>query len=408
MDLIGREAALDDDVALATAPFDHAKFRAKFRAEIEQFVLQHCPAPLRAAVEKGKKLGRAEWAEWQAILFRQGWGAPSWPVEHGGTGWDIRQRLIFDEVLAANDCPPQYHHGVHHIGPVLIKFGSEEQRRRFLPGILDGSDWWCQGYSEPGAGSDLASLKTRADRQGDVYVVNGQKVWTSHAHEADLMYTLVRTSTEEKKQHGITMLLISLRSLGVEVRKIRTIEGWHHVNEVFLDNVEVPVANRVGDEGGGWSYGKYLLEQERINVANAAGLFRQLQKVQRLVAALPDAGQRTVADHALLSIEAELLAHREMGQRTIEAIAAGQQIGVLPSVLKVVSTRLAQRLSELALDATGEALAGRLAAEDGSGQNHPVEGVEWLENFLYLRSRTIVGGTTEVQKNMIARTLFGD
>ena len=384
---------------------------ARFREEVRDFVLAQCPEALRRTVGGGGRIGRKQWAAWQAILFRRGWAAPNWPVADGGTGWDVRQRYIFDEVLAENDCPPPYHHGIYHIGPVLLRFGTDEQKRRFLPGILDGTDWWCQGYSEPAAGSDLASLKTRAERRGDVYIVNGQKLWASHAHEADLMYALVRTDSSGRKQQGITMLLIRMDSPGVKVREIRTIDGWHHVNEVFLDDVEVPVADRVGQEGMGWSYGKYLLEQERINVANAAGLFRQLEKVRALAASrFPGdtaAAGRVLVDDRLLHIEAELCAHREMGLRVIEKIAAGEALGVAPSVLKIVSSRLAQRLSEVALDLVGGAHSASLAAPDATGPEPSLDGTEWVRNFLYLRSRTIVGGTTEVQKNVIARALFG-
>ncbi|WP_431272110.1 acyl-CoA dehydrogenase family protein [Dankookia sp. P2] len=228
---------------------------AAFRAEVRDFALTRCPPEIRAVVAANGKLGRKQWAPWQRILHVHGWGAPSWPKEHGGTGWDQRRRHIFDEVLAECDCPPQYHHGLRHLGPVLIAFGTEEQKARFLPGILSGEDWWCQGYSEPGAGSDLASLKTRAVREGDAYVVTGQKLWTSHAHESDWMYTLVRTNAEVKRQEGITLLLIPLDSPGIRVREVRTIDGWHHVNEVFLDGVRVPVANRIGEENKGWTYG---------------------------------------------------------------------------------------------------------------------------------------------------------
>jgi alkylation response protein AidB-like acyl-CoA dehydrogenase len=383
---------------------------ASFRAEVRDFILEQCPASLRYKIRAGQAINRKDWAPWQAILCSRGWAAPNWPVAYGGAGWDARQRFIFDETLAENDVPPPYHHGIYHIGPVLLRFGTDEQRRRFLPGILNGTDWWCQGYSEPGAGSDLASLKTRAERRGDVYVVNGQKIWTSHAHDADWMYALVRTDSSGKKQLGITMLLIRMDSPGLQVRKIRTTDGWHHVNEVFFDDVRVPVTNRVGEEGAGWSYGKYLLEQERINVANAAGLFRQLEKIRQVAAqrfaAGVDSSSRLLVEEKLLNIEAELRAHREMGLRTIEKITAGIDLGIQPSVLKIVSSRLAQRLSEVALD-LADAPSVCLPMGEESGLTDRIAGVGMMQNFLYLRSRTIVGGTTEIQKNVIARALLG-
>ena len=254
-----------------------------FRRELMDYMQAHCPPDIREVVRTNQKLGRREWSEWQRILNARGWGAPNWPREHGGTGWDLQQRYIFEEVGAQLDCPPLYHHGIGHIGPVIMHFGTDEQKARFLPRILDGSDWWCQGYSEPGAGSDLASLKTRAVRDGDRYVINGQKIWTSHAHEADLMYTLVSTSTEARKQAGITLLVVPLSTPGIEVRPIPTIDGWHHVNEVFLDEVAVPVANRIGAEGGGWTCAKFLLDRERLSPATVPRLARQLEQVEELL-----------------------------------------------------------------------------------------------------------------------------
>ena len=385
---------------------------AAFREEVRGFALSACPPEIREVVAENRKLGRKEWSAWQRILHGRGWGAPNWPEEYGGTGWDLRQRHIFDEVLAECDCPPPYHHGLRHIGPVLIEFGTEEQKRRFLPGILDGSDWWCQGYSEPGAGSDLASLRTRAVSDGDAYVVDGQKLWTSHAHEADWMYTLVRTSAEAKKQQGITMLLIPLGSPGIRVRPVRTMDGWHHVNEVFLDGVRVPAANRIGEEGKGWTYGKFLLDRERLGGANVAPAFRFLERTRELVAR-ELAGprhrlKREAAEHALLLAEAELAGARELGRAAIDAVMAGRPLGVAPSVLKLSTSDTVQRISEVALDAVGQRLATRFRPVDGSGPNAEPAGVEWVQNFLYLRAKTIFGGSSEVQKNVVARQLFGD
>jgi alkylation response protein AidB-like acyl-CoA dehydrogenase len=381
---------------------------AAFRAELRDFCLTSCPADIRDLVARGGKLGRDAWSRWQRILFDHGWGAPNWPREAGGTGWDLRQRHIFDEVLAECDCPPQYHHGLRHLGPVLIEYGSAEQKARFLPGILDGSTWWCQGYSEPGAGSDLAALKARAVRSGDDYIVNGQKMWTSHAQEADMMYTLVRTSQEAKKQQGISLLLIPLNAPGISIRPIRTIDGWHHVNEVFLDNVRVPDANRVGEEGQGWSYGKFLLDHERLGGANVAPLIHQLARTRGLIeeefTESGDTARRAALEERLLLIEAEIMGAGALGRAAVEAIVNRRPLGNTASVIKLVSAALMQRLDEVALDATGRRLVARFRPDDG---NAAPEGMEWLQNYLYGRVRTIYGGSDQVQKNVLARTLFG-
>lgn len=378
-----------------------------FRAEVRAFALAACPPDIREIVAANRKIGRKEWTRWQKILFERGWGAPSWPVEHGGTGWDVRQRFIFDEVTAECDCPPQYHHGLRHLGPVLIEYGTPEQKARFLPPILSGEQWWCQGYSEPGAGSDLAGLSTRAAIDGDDYVVTGQKLWTSHAHEADMMYTLVRSGTGARKQEGITLLLIPLSAPGVIVREVRTIDGWHHVNEVFLDAVRVPVANRIGEDGQGWEIGKFLLDRERLGSANTAPMFGYLRRTQALVRArLPgerNAARRRALELRLVQCEAELLGQRELGRRAVTTAAEGKPLRLQPSVLKAASSRIQQRLSEVALEVAGAVGASRFSTQG----NDAVDGVEWVQNYMFHRARTILGGSNEVQKNVIARELFG-
>lgn len=379
-----------------------------FRAELRDFCLTQCPPEIRALVARNGKLGRKEWSTWQRILFERGWGAPNWPVEYGGTGWTLHQRHIFDEVLAECDCPPQYHHGLRHLAPVLIAYGSEEQKRQHLPGILDGSVWWCQGYSEPDAGSDLASLKTRAVRDGDDYVVDGTKIWTSHAQEADMMYTLVRTSQEPKKQQGISLLLIPLDAPGISVTPIRTIDNWHHVNQVFLDGVRVPVSARVGEEGQGWGYGKYLLQHERLGVANTAPIIGLLNRARRLVEEMPAGDpRRTALRQRLLRLEAEALALRDMGRRALDDIMHDRPLGNVSSVMKLVGSNLMQALEEVGLDATGRTIAFRFRDIDDANGKSTEPGIEWLQNFLYGRARTIYGGSNEVQKNLLARTLFG-
>ncbi|MBO1073820.1 acyl-CoA dehydrogenase family protein [Roseomonas marmotae] len=380
-----------------------------FRAEVREFCLTRCPPEIRALMARGGKLGRKEWSTWQRILFERGWGAPNWPVEYGGTGWTMRQRHIFDEVLAECDCPPQYHHGLRHLAPVLIAYGSEEQKAKYLPGILDGSVWWCQGYSEPDAGSDLASLKTRAVRDGDDYIVDGTKIWTSHAQEADMMYTLVRTSQEPKKQQGISLLLIPLDSPGISITPIRTIDNWHHVNQVFLDGVRVPVSARVGEEGQGWGYGKFLLQHERLGVANTEPVVRLLARTRKLVEEMPATDpRRAELRQRLLRAEAEVMAMRDLGRRALEDIMHGRPLGNVSSVMKLIGSNLMQALEEIALDATGRRLAFGFRDLEAEGGKSARPGIEWLQNFLYGRARTIYGGSNEVQKNLLARTLFGN
>lgn len=382
-----------------------------FRNEVEAFVQKNCPQDIRKLVADNRKLSREPWSRWQKILHQHGWGAPNWPKELGGTGWNPKQQAIYGEVLAENDCPAQYHHGLRHIGPVLIEFGSPEQKSRYLPGILDGSDWWCQGYSEPNAGSDLASLKTRGEVRGDTIIVNGQKTWTSHAQESDLMYTLVRTSEEARKQDGISLLIIPIKAQGITVRPIRTIDGWLHVNEVFLDNVEVPLSDCIGDVGSGWKYGKFLLARERLNSANTAPLFQYLSRTRHLIAeklTQPKHRARRVAlELRLLNVEAELRGIRELGLEAIEAVMSKTPITTQPSVLKLTSSRLYQTITEIGAEVVGPEFAARMPLQEGSAFDENEQATLWIQNYFYSRVRTIYGGSDEVQKNMVARELFG-
>jgi alkylation response protein AidB-like acyl-CoA dehydrogenase len=382
-----------------------------FRNEVEAFVQKNCPQDIRKLVAENRKLSREPWSRWQKILHQHGWGAPNWPKELGGTGWNPKQQAIYGEVLAENDCPAQYHHGLRHIGPVLIEFGSPAQKHRYLPGILDGSDWWCQGYSEPNAGSDLASLKTRGEIRGDTIIVNGQKTWTSHAQESDLMYTLVRTSEEARKQDGISLLIIPLKARGITVRPIRTIDGWLHVNEVFLDNVEVPLSDCIGDVGSGWKYGKFLLARERLNSANTAPLFQYLSRTRHLIAEKltqpKHRARRAALELRLLNVEAELRGIRELGLEAIEAVMSKTPITTQPSVLKLTSSRLYQTITEIGAEVVGPEFASRMPLQEGSAFDENEQATLWIQNYFYSRVRTIYGGSDEVQKNMVARELFG-
>jgi len=380
---------------------------AGFRRELESFARDACPPEIRAVVAAGQKITKREYQAWQKILATRGWGAPSWPVEAGGTGWDIRQRLIFEEVMAENDCPPLYHHGLGHIGPVIIRFGTPEQKARFLPRILDGSDWWCQGYSEPGSGSDLASLSTSARLDGGEWVVNGQKIWTSHAHEASMIYMLVRTSKEAKKQEGISLLLVPMDSPGITVRPIKTIDGWHHLNEVFFDEVRVRADNLVGEVGKGWTCAKFLLERERLPPANVARLELMRRQVTQLVeeASRAAAGRRDFGGlhHKLLLCEADVKGARLMMAQATDDLIHQRPLGVQPSVIKMTCADVAQRLTTIALDAVGPDAAHRFLADAGDD----VPDATWIQNYMFTRARTIAGGTSEVQRNVVANELLG-
>lgn len=395
------------------SPVKNTAFYDAFRQEVHDFMAANCPQDLRIKVRHGHKLGRSDFVRWQQILAAHGWGAPGWPVEYGGTGWDLQQRYIFEELSAQLDCPPLFHHGLGHIGPVIMHFGSVEQKARFLPRIVNASEWWCQGYSEPGAGSDLASLKTTAQRQGDHYVVNGQKIWTSHAQEADIMYTLVRTSQEARKQMGISLLAIPMDSPGIEVRPIQTIDHWHHVNEVFLRDVKVPVDNCIGEEGTGWRYGKFLLDRERLSPATVPRLIRQLEDVEQLVLQrMRDAGHSPslmVMLERLFLAKASAQGAREMLLSAIDEEIQGTLQSAKSSALKLHCSELSQEISSMAFDLAAPELARRLMPEDEEYLASDQEDMErqLVHTYLFYRSRSIAGGTSEVQKNVIARQLFG-
>ncbi|HOB15106.1 MAG TPA: acyl-CoA dehydrogenase family protein, partial [Novosphingobium sp.] len=253
-----------------------------FREEVRTFIAENYPAELRGKQDEGDELTKEDFLSWHKALYKKGWIAPAWPVEYGGTGWSVTQRYIFSEEAARADCIRLLPFGLTMVAPVIYTFGTPEQKARFLPRILSGEDWWCQGYSEPGSGSDLASLRTKAVRDGDHYVVNGQKTWTTLAQHADWGFFLVRTDPDAKQQEGISFLLIDMKSPGIEVRPIITLGGEHEVNEVFLDNVRVPVENRVFEENKGWTCAKFLLAHERVGIAGVAASKRGVERIKEI------------------------------------------------------------------------------------------------------------------------------
>lgn len=377
-----------------------------FRAEVRDFAMTRCPPEIRAVVATYRKLSRKIWYPWQKILFDHGWGAPGWPKQYGGTGWDLKQRHIFDEVMAECDCPPQYHHGLRHLGPVIIEYGSEEQKRRFLPGILNGQDWWCQGYSEPGAGSDLASLKTTAVADGDDYVINGSKIWTTYAHWATHMFCLVRTANSGKKQEGISFLLIEMDRPGIDVKPIVSIDGEHHLNQVFLTDVRVPKSNLVGREGQGWDIAKYLLTHERTSIAGVADCKAHMSNLRVAAAERRSGGQPLMEDAAmrlkLARAEIELMALEYTNFRVLAATASGKAPGPESSLLKTMGTAVQQTLAELGVEIAAEqAWPWHDGGEFGSGRH-----AHAMPHYCFSRAATIYGGSDEVQKNVLAKMLL--
>lgn len=380
-----------------------------FREEVREFAAAAAPDAMRRKVRDGEEPTKDEFVAWQRTMQARGWAAPSWPREHGGTGWTLSQRHIFEEEMAAADCPQQAHFGLSLIGPVLYTFGDKAQRRRHLPGILSGDVWWCQGYSERQAGSDLAALQTHAVRDGDDYVVNGHKIWVTYAHWADMMFALVRTSREEKRQRGISMLLIPMDTKGVTVRPIETLDRAPQINEITLDDVRVPVANRVGAEGSGWGYGKFLLARERGVGATQRRLRRAVERLRDRLRRAPAPDGRPLAEDPLVAdrlaqLEIEVIGLEVTVLRVLAELEAGREPDARSSMLKIRSAELLQRITEMAVEASGAEALPFIPLEDATlppGAPHAVR------NYLYTRATTIFGGSAEIQRNVIARQILG-
>ncbi|MNQ90879.1 Acryloyl-CoA reductase (NADH) [compost metagenome] len=331
---------------------------------------------------------------------------PLWPQEWGGTGWSAVQRFIFESECALAGAPLVHPMGVRLVGPVILRFGSEEQKRRYLPRILSGEDYWCQGFSEPGAGSDLASLKMRAIADGDDYILNGSKIWTTHAHHANMMFALVRTSTEGKRQEGISFLLIDMNTPGIEVRPIATIAGDHDVNEVFFTDVRVPRANRIGAENGGWECAKYLLEFERGAGIFSGRLRSQLKRVGDAIAQLKvegvDVREQTHLVARLGEVCADLDCFEMLELRIMGALQPGQSPGAVSSVLKLRASRMKQAIAELGVEVLGPEALRWCSGEDESDSLLPL----LVPDYLNSRAYTIFGGAAEVQLTIIAKSVL--
>ncbi|MBN3728935.1 acyl-CoA dehydrogenase family protein [Burkholderia sp. Ac-20379] len=385
-----------------------------FRAEVRRFLADKLPPELSDKVNGGRHLTRDDMARWHAILHERGWLASHWPREYGGPGWSVAQKFLFDNECAIAGAPRVVPFGVNMLGPVLIKYGSEAQKRHWLPRILDGSDWWCQGYSEPGAGSDLASLRTSAVRDGDHYVVNGQKTWTTLGHYANMIFCLVRTATDVRKQEGISFLLIDMNTPGVEVRPIVLLDGEHEVNEVFFTDVRVPVDNLVGEENRGWTYAKFLLTYERTNIAGVGFSVAALERL-RAVAAKRIKHGRPLADDPLFAarfarVEIELENMKTTNLRVLAAVAGGGAPGAESSMLKIRGTEIRQEIASLMRRAMGPYAIpfpdAALEADDAEPLGPP-EAASAAAQYFNNRKLSIYGGSNEIQKNIVAKTIVG-
>jgi alkylation response protein AidB-like acyl-CoA dehydrogenase len=381
-----------------------------FRAEIRQWVADHLPQDISHKVHNALRLNKDDLQRWAKILGQQGWHGWAWPKQFGGPGWNAVQRHLFEEECALAGAPRVVPFGPVMVAPVIMAFGTPEQQQRHLPGIMSGAVWWSQGYSEPGSGSDLASVKTRAERKGDTYIVNGQKTWTTLGQYGDWIFCLVRTDPTVKPQAGISFLLIDMKSPGVTVRPIIMLDGEHEVNEVFFDNVEVPAENLVGEENKGWTYAKYLLAHERTNIADVNRAKRELERLKRIAQAEGVYEDSRFRDQIAL-LEVDIVALEMMVLRVLSAEKSGKQSLDVAGLLKIRGSEIQQRYSELMMLAAGpfatpfiqEAMeAGWQGDHVGAAHCAPL-----ASHYFNYRKTTIYGGSNEVQRNIVAQTVLG-
>ena len=390
-----------------------------FQDEVRSFLRANIPPAIKRKVDLGLKLVKDDYVAWQRILYERGWIAPSWPKEYGGPGWSPVQRYLYEEELAAASSPRLITFGLKMLGPVLIEFGTQEQKDRFLPRILASEDWWCQGFSEPGAGSALASLTTRAEKQGDHYVVNGQKTWTTLAQYADWIFCLVRTSHDGKKQQGISFLLIDMNRAGVTVRPIKTLDGGQEINDVFLENVRVPAENLVGKENDGWTVAKFLLSHERFGIAGVARSKKQMERLRDIAAKEMKRGRPLIEDarfrERVAEVEIELTALEMTELRLLSEEAAGRKPGPEASILKLKGTQVQQGITELLLEAVGNRahafdpgiLEDEWPGTGNDGPPVPEHTATVASHYFNWRKASIYGGSNEIQRGIIAKAILG-
>ena len=394
---------------------DYSPDELAFREEVRRFLTMRLPPEISRKVLEHRHLSRDDHLRWQKILSEQGWMAPNWPREYGGCGWTPVQQHIFDDECADAGAPRIIPFGVNMVGPVIIAFGSEWQKRHYLPRILSNEDWWCQGYSEPGAGSDLASLKTRAERQGERYVVSGQKTWTTLAQHASMIFCLVRTASTGKKQEGISFLLIDMQSPGVTVRPIITLDGGHEVNEVWFENVSVPAENLVGEEGRGWTYAKFLLSHERSGIAGVGACKRELRLLKYIASQEQRNGRPLIEDlrfrDRVARLEIDLMALEITNLRVLAAERQGRPPGPEVSILKIKGSDIQQMLTELMAEAVGPYGLPHLPA---ASTDHwlgervgPDYAAPLAARYFNFRKTSIYGGSNEIQRNIIAQHILG-
>src|SRR6202789_4574486 len=384
-----------------------------FRQEVKDFIADAKPKlPENLGPPELARLSKDDYMLWHKLLFKKGWVAPAWPKKYGGAEWSVTERYIFSTETAKADMPTTLPFGLSMVGPVIYTFGNEAQKKKFLPRILSGEDWWCQGYSEPGAGSDLASLRCRAVRDGDHYVINGQKTWTTLAQYADWIFCLVRTDTNVKLQEGISFLLIDMKSPGITVKPIIVLDGAHEVNEVFFDNVKVPVANRVGEENKGWTYAKFLLVNERSGIAGVARSKKAIERLKEIGRAEMLDGKPLIESdefaRKVAETEIDLAALEFTELRTLAEESRGNAGGPESSILKIKGTEIQQRITELVVEAIGYyAYPYDRFFGDNEFPPEPDYASGAAGNYFNMRKTSIFGGSNEIQRNIIAKAVLG-
>jgi alkylation response protein AidB-like acyl-CoA dehydrogenase len=383
-----------------------------FQREVRAFIQANLPDDVRKKVIHGNEVTKDDYTRWHRTLYQKGWIAPNWPKEHGGCGWSVIQRYIFDEECGLAGAPRLSPFGLGMVGPVIMHFGTEAQKQRYLPNILSGEETWCQGYSEPGSGSDLASLQTRAERKSDHYLINGSKLWTSLAHHADLIFCLVRTSIEKKKQDGISFLVFRIKDQpGIEIRPLITLNGLRHVNQVFFTDVKVPLDSLIGEEGKGWTIAKYLLEHERVSGGGVGALKTALQRVKDMAKAELSDGKPLIEDsdfrRRVAQTEIELIAVEQTMLRALAAFSADRPIGAVSSLIKIRRSEVEQMISELAVMAAHYYAMPYNVASLRDGWNEEPIGPEdanaLTPSYMFLRAASIYSGSNEIQRNIIAK-----
>ena len=403
---------------------DHGSEAETFRDEIRAFLQDGVPPNVKEKLELRQLSGsepsysnltKDEYLDWHRALYKKGWVAPHWPINHGGLGWTPLQRHVYEEELGLAGVPRILPFGPTMVGPVIMEFGSDQQKEHFLPRILSGEDMWCQGYSEPSSGSDLASLKTRAVRDGNDYIVNGSKIWTTSAHWADMIFCLVRTDTDVKKQEGISFLLINMHDPGIEVRPIITFDGGHEINQVFFDDVRVPTTNLVGEENKGWTYAKFLLKHERGSVAAIGAQKRQLMRLKEIARAEQSNGGRLIEEPTfrdkISKAEIDLMALEYTELRAVSAATLGDVPGTEVNFLKIRGSEMQQKISELMVEAIGYYANPFLPESAETGWNEEPVGQEYgaylASDYFNWRKSSIYSGSNEVQKNIISKMVLG-